>query len=81
MDDLGDGEPLRLHADPPGQEAPEVWVHLPSGDLVGHLPPEVSDWLWPWLQEGGQAQVRTLRVRGAEVPSWRRVVIEVNCLV
>ena len=77
--DVHDGDALRLLADPPGQEEPEVWVHLTSGDPIGHLPPEISGWLCPWLQGGGVAHARALRVRGEEVPSWRRVVLEVAC--
>jgi len=66
-------------ADPPGQEVPEVWVHLRSGDPIGHLPPEISCWLWPWLRCGGRAHATALRVGGNDVPSWRRVVLEVVC--
>ena len=47
-----DGDHLGLRPDPPGQENPEVWVHLESGDPVGHLPSEISEWLCPWLQRG-----------------------------
>ncbi len=79
LDRLQDGDALRLVADPPVQEPPEVWVHLPSGRPVGHLPPEVSAWLAPWLQRGGVASARTLRVHGPDAPSWRRLVIEVVC--
>jgi hypothetical protein len=79
LGDVDDGDALRLLADPPGQEEPEVWVHLTSGDPIGHLPPEISGWLCPWLQGGGVAHARALRVRGEEVPSWRRVVLEVVC--
>jgi hypothetical protein len=74
-----DGDALRLIADPPVQAAPEVWVHLSSGDPIGHLPPEIGTWLWPWMCRGGVAEARAVRVRGSEVPSWRRVVLEVVC--
>ncbi len=76
---VGEGDPLRLVADPPGQDDPEVWVHLPSGEPIGHLPPEICRWLWPWISGGGIAEARALRVRGSDVPSWRRVVLEVSC--
>lgn len=79
LEGLARGDELALVPDPPVQEEPEVWVHLVSGRPVGHLPPEVSAWLAPWLQRGGVARARTLRVHGPDAPSWRRLVIEVVC--
>mgnify|MGYP001192119208 FL=1 len=79
VDTVNAGDTLRLVADPPVQDNPEVWVHLPSGDPIGHLPPEIAQWLWPWMRQGGITEVRALRVLGAEVPSWRRVLLEVVC--
>lgn len=76
---LSEGERLRLVADPPVQNEPEVWVHLESGEPIGHLPPEIGRWLWPWLSLGGVAEARAVRVRGADVPSWRRLLLEVSC--
>lgn len=73
------GETLYLIPDPPGQDDPGVWVHLQGGALVGHLPPEIASWLAPWLERGGRAVARALKVRGAEVPSWRRLLLEVSC--
>ncbi len=52
------GDALALVPDPPGQDDPEVWVHLSSGEPVGHLPVEISGWLWPWLRSGGAAEAR-----------------------
>jgi hypothetical protein len=74
------GDALHLVADPPGQSAPGVWVHLASGDPIGHLPPEICHWLWPWLGGGGQAGAVAVHVGGEGEPSWRRVVLEVVCL-
>lgn len=81
VDALNDGDELRLVPDPPVQDVPEVWVHLKSGEPIGHLPPDIAFWLWPWLARGGVARARLLRVRGAEVPSWRRLLLEVSCRV
>jgi hypothetical protein len=81
VDALHDGDELRLIADPPVQDEPEVWVHLASGEPIGHLPVEIGAWLWPWLVHGGIARARLLRVRGSEVPSWRRLLLEVSCVV
>jgi hypothetical protein len=76
---ISEGQSVRLVADPPVQKEPEVWVHLESGEPIGHLPPEIGRWLWPWMSRGGVAEARALRVRGAEVPSWRRLVLEGSC--
>lgn len=76
---IEEGDALRLVADPPGQGAPGIWVHVASGDPIGHLPPEISGWLWPWLAGGGRAVAVAVRVGGDEEPSWRRVVLEVLC--
>ena len=79
LEELAEGDPLLLIPDPPGQEDPQVWVHTSTGDPLGHLPPEISRWLAPWLLGGGAASATALRVRGSEVPSWKRLVIEVRC--
>ena len=79
LSEINEGDAVKLVADPPVQEEPEVWVHLLSGPPVGHLPPEVSEWLAPWLQRGGAATAKALKVRGADAPSWRRLVIRVEC--
>ncbi|MEZ4414165.1 MAG: hypothetical protein R3E10_00270 [Gemmatimonadota bacterium] len=73
------GQALRLAADPPVQPEPQVWVHLASGEPVGHLPDEVGTWLAPWLQKGGHAEAEAIQVHGAEAPSWRRLVVHVEC--
>lgn len=73
------GDRLRLIADPGGQDEPGIWVHLVTGEPIGHLPPEISLWLWPWLYAGGRAEARAERVHGADVPSWRRVVLLISC--
>jgi hypothetical protein len=79
VDHLHDGDELRLVPDPPVQEEPEVWVHTTTGEPIGHLPSEIANWLWPWLARGGIARARLLRVRGSDVPSWRRILLEVSC--
>lgn len=74
------GDVVVLVPDPPGDdEHPEIWVHLTSGDPVGHLPPEIADWLWPWMCRGGAVRARALRVHGSETPSWRRLLVEISC--
>ena len=76
---LEQGAVLHLSPDPPVQDDPQVWVMVPSGQPVGHLPEEVGTWLAPWLQGGGHATARTLRVHDEDVPSFRRLLIEVEC--
>ena len=79
LEALEAGDSLYLLPDPPDQETPEVWVHRPGGDLLGHLPPEISAWLGPWLAEGGGASAKALKIHGSDVPSWRRLLLEVSC--
>ena len=76
---LQPGDPVALIPDPPGQEEPDVWVHLASGEPLGHLPSEIGAWLAPWLLGGGGATASVLRASGPEVPSWRRLLLEVRC--
>ncbi len=80
LDLLSEGEELLLLPGPPVDDEPGVWVHRSGGDLVGHLPPEIEYWLAPWLLRGGRARARAVRVRGDETPSWRRLVIAVDCV-
>lgn len=79
LSDLAAGDKLLLIPDPPGGDDPAVWVHLPEGDPIGHLPPEINAWLFPWMMGGNGAFARALRVSGSEVPSWKRLLIEVVC--
>lgn len=79
LDELGPGDQLLLIPDPPGDDDPAVWVHLPAGDPVGHLPPEINAWLAPYMMRGGAVSAVTIRVGGTEVPSWKRLLIEVRC--
>ena len=77
LDELAVGEELVLIPDPPGEEVPAVWVHLRGGEPIGHLPPEISAWLAPWLLHGGAASATAVKIGGNDVPSWKRLVIEV----
>lgn len=79
LDELEPGDDLVLIPDPPGEEEPAVWVHLHGGDPVGHLPPEINAWLAPYLLRGGSASAVAVRIGGMDVPSWKRLVIEVKC--
>lgn len=74
-----EGDELLLVPDPPIDDDPGIWVHIKGGDLLGHLPPEIQSWLAPWMLRGGRATARAIRVRGEDVPSYRRLLIEVTC--
>ncbi|HWV55866.1 MAG TPA: hypothetical protein VNZ57_00215 [Longimicrobiales bacterium] len=80
LERIVEGDELYLIPGPPVDDEPGVWVHLPGGDLVGHLPPEIETWLAPWMLKGGRVTARALKVSGREVPSWRRLVLEVTCV-
>lgn len=73
------GDELVLIPDPPDAAEPAVWVHMRGGDPVGHLPPEINAWLAPWMLRGGAASATIVRVGGSDVPSWKRLLIEVRC--
>lgn len=79
LPELSPGDPLILIPDPPIAEDPAVWVHMKGGEPVGHLPPEINRWLVPYLARGGSATAHAVRIGGADVPSWKRLVIEVHC--
>ncbi len=81
LEELQAGDLLQVVPDPPGQDDPGVWLHTRTGDPVGHLPPEIAAWLWPWLRDGGHAEAVALTVGGRETPSWRRLVLRVDCRV
>lgn len=76
---VAEGEALVLIPDPPMEADPAVWVHRAGGHPLGHLPPEIAAWMATWLLRGGAASATVLRVRGNDVPSWRRLLIEVRC--
>jgi len=73
------GDELVLLPGPPVDDHPGIWVHRLGGALIGHLPPEIEAWLTPWMLRGGHATARAVRVSGEDVPSWRRLLIEVDC--
>jgi hypothetical protein len=72
------GDELLLMPGPPIDDDPGIWVHMRGGDLVGHLPPEIESWLAPWMLRGGSAKATVAKVEGEDVPSWRRLVIDVD---
>jgi hypothetical protein len=78
LDRLRAGDEVLLIPGPPVDDDPGIWVHMPGGDVIGHLPPEIECWLAPWMLRGGQATARAVRVSGADTPSWRRVLLEVE---
>jgi hypothetical protein len=73
------GDPIILVADPPCIDEPNVWVHARGGDVVGHLSPDLNSWLVPWMYAGHRCRAEVAKVGGAEVASWKRLVIAVHC--
>ena len=75
---LQSGDRLILVPDPPGAEPQTVWVHARGGDVVGHLSPDVSAWLAPWMLSGLCYGAEVEILRGDDVASWKRLVITVR---
>lgn len=73
------GDALILVPDPPGTDEPNVWVHAPGGDVIGHLSPDINAWLVPWMLEGGRCGGSVAQVAGDDVASYKRLVITVRC--
>ena len=78
---LHEGDELILVPDPPGTDEPSVWVHAPGGDVVGHLSPDISRWLVPWMLEGGRCGGVVARLGDDSVASYKRLIITVRCRV
>jgi hypothetical protein len=78
---LASGDRLLLIPDPPGSRPEQVWVHREGGDPLGHLPDEIGRWLAPWMRAGGRARGRALRVGDRSTPSWKRLLVRVDCRV
>jgi hypothetical protein len=76
---LTPGAALILVPDPPGIDDPTVWVHAAGGDVIGHLSPDLSSWLVPWMLAGHSCRAVVARVGGADVASWKRLIIDVRC--
>ena len=79
LDRLHPGDELVLIPGPPIDDDPGIWVHMKGGDLVGHLPPEIEQWMAPWMLRGGSAIAHVDKVEDDTQPSWRRLVISVEC--
>ena len=77
LDRVRPGDEVLLIPGPPTDDEPGVWVHMPGGDVIGHLPPEIEQWLARWLLLGGRAVAHAVRVKGPEEPSWNRLLVEV----
>ena len=76
---LNVGEQLILVPDPPGTDEPNVWVHAPGGDVVGHLAPDINVWLVPWMLDGGRCGGVVTQLGSDDVASYKRLIITVRC--
>ncbi|HEX8392764.1 MAG TPA: HIRAN domain-containing protein [Longimicrobium sp.] len=76
---LREGDELVLIPDPPMEDDPNVWVHVSSGDVVGHLPPDINQWMATWLLRGGSARATVLKAHGQDVPSYKRLEVQIQC--
>lgn len=73
------GDALILVPDPPCMKIPAVWVHARGGDVVGHVPEPIADWLAPWMLDGGRCHARVEAVGSDDVASWKRLLIVIDC--
>jgi hypothetical protein len=62
-----------------GADEPNVWVHAPGGDVVGHLAPDINAWLVPWMNEGVRCAGVVAQLGSDDVASYKRLVITVRC--
>jgi hypothetical protein len=76
---LSIGSYLILVPDPPGIDEPNVWVHAPGGDVVGHLSTEINAWLVPWMLQGGRCSGVVTQLGSDDVASYKRLIITVRC--
>ena len=77
---LQEGDRLILVPDPPGAYPASVWVHARGGDVVGHLSPDVNSWLAASMLSGACYGAEVAEVRGDEVASYKRLVINVRAV-
>jgi hypothetical protein len=73
------GDPLILVPDPPGTDQPNVWVHAPGGDVLGHLSPDINTWLVPMMLESTRCGAVVTHLGGDDVASYKRLIITVRC--
>jgi hypothetical protein len=73
------GDPLILVPDPPGTDEPNVWVHAPGGDVVGHLSPDLNAWLVPMMLDGARCAAVVAQLGGDDVASYKRLIVTVRC--
>lgn len=72
------GDALILVPDPADVDPPNVWVHAPGGDVLGHLAPDINKWLSVLMLGGVRYRATTLSVGTEGTESWRRLIIRVD---
>lgn len=72
------GDQLILVPDAPGVVPPNVWVHAPGGDVVGHLSADISAWMVPGMLDGVRFGARVVAINEPGTESWRRLIIQVR---
>jgi hypothetical protein len=73
------GDQVILVPDPLGTDEPNVWVHAPGGDVVGHLAPDINLWLVPYMLDGARCSGVVTQLAGDDVASYKRLIITVRC--
>ncbi len=75
---LKQGDQLILVPDPPGVDEPNVWVHAPGGDVIGHLSPDINAWMAPRMLGGARYGACVQSVGEPQTASWKRLVISIR---
>lgn len=75
---LHTGDALILVPDPEEVHPPNVWVHAPGGDVLGHLAPDINKWLAPHMLDGARYRANVVTIGAADTESWRRLIIHVE---
>ena len=72
------GDALILVPDPEDVDPPNVWVHAPGGDVVGHLAPDINKWMSARMLDGVRYRATVLSLGASGTESWRRLSISVQ---
>lgn len=74
------GDALILVPDPEDVDPPNVWVHAPGGDVVGHLATDINKWMAARMLDGARYRANVVSIGAPDTESWRRLCISIHQL-